>query len=300
MSFYKGYKYKLKIQLDMTDFKALTLSAKSEICTDIVYYNKFCNNCGKYGHIYNKCKNPITSNGIIAFRYGETELEYLLIRRRNSLGFIEFMRGKYNIYNKQYLLNIINEMTIEEKRTLLIYNFEQLWKNIWGDNSSIIYRGEEKMSKEKFESLKLPINVNFLEYNLESLIIESSTEWTEPEWGFPKGRRDYKETDLQSAIREFEEETLYNREKLNIIKNVIPYEEIFTGSNYKSYKHKYYLAHMNIDLTDFNKNICSTEVSKMDWVSYENACSLIRPYNLEKLSILNKVNTILIQYRLYS
>ena len=284
----------------MTDFKALTLSAKSEIYTDIVYYNKFCNNCGKYGHIYNKCKNPITSNGIIAFRYGETELEYLLIRRRNSLGFIEFMRGKYNIYNKQYLLNIINEMTIEEKKLLLIYNFEQLWKNIWGDNSSIIYRGEEKMSKEKFQSLKLPISVNFLEYNLESLIIESSTEWTEPEWGFPKGRRDYKETDLQSAIREFEEETLYNREKLNIIKNVIPYEEIFTGSNYKSYKHKYYLAHMNIDLTDFNKNICSTEVSKMDWLSYENACSLIRPYNLEKLSILNKVNTILIQYRLYS
>ncbi len=300
MSFYKGYKYKLKIQLDMMDFKALTLSAKSEIGTDMIYYNKFCNNCGKYGHIYNKCKNPITSNGIIAFRYGETELEYLLIRRRNSLGFIEFMRGKYNIYNKLYLLNIINEMTIEEKNILLIYNFEQLWENIWGDNASIIYRGEEKMSKEKFESLKLPISVNFLEYNLESLILESSTEWSEPEWGFPKGRRDYKETDLQSAIREFEEETLYNREKLNIIKNVIPYEEIFTGSNYKSYKHKYYLAHMNIDLTNFNKNICSTEVSKMDWLSYENACSLIRPYNLEKLNILNKVNTILIQYRLYS
>ena len=191
-------------------------------------------------------------------------------------------------------------MTIEEKSILLIYNFEKLWENIWGDNSSIIYRGEEKMSKEKFESLKLPININFLEYNLESLILESSTEWSEPEWGFPKGRRDYKENDLQSAIREFEEETLYNREKLNIIKNVIPYEEIFTGSNYKSYKHKYYLAHMNIDLTDFNKNICSTEVSKMDWLSYENACSLIRPYNLEKLSVLNKVNTILIQYRLYS
>jgi len=284
----------------MMDFKALTLSSKSEIGSDMIYYNKFCNNCGKYGHIYNKCKNPITSNGIIAFRYGETELEYLLIRRRNSLGFIEFMRGKYNIYNKLYLLNIINEMTIEEKSILLIYNFEQLWENIWGDNSSIIYRGEEKMSKEKFESLKLPISVNFLEYNLESLILESSTKWTEPEWGFPKGRRDYKETDLQSAIREFEEETLYNREKLNIIKNVIPYEEIFTGSNYKSYKHKYYLAHMNIDLTNFNKNICSTEVSKMDWLSYENACLLIRPYNLEKLSVLNKVNTILIQYRLYS
>ena len=34
----------------------------------------FCNNCGKLGHTFNKCNYPITSLGIIAFRYSEIEL----------------------------------------------------------------------------------------------------------------------------------------------------------------------------------------------------------------------------------
>ena len=28
----------------------------------------FCNNCGKYGHIFSLCKEPITSLGIINFK----------------------------------------------------------------------------------------------------------------------------------------------------------------------------------------------------------------------------------------
>ena len=30
-------------------------------------HNQFCNNCGKTGHSYNQCSNPITSLGIITF-----------------------------------------------------------------------------------------------------------------------------------------------------------------------------------------------------------------------------------------
>ena len=31
--------------------------------------NNHCNNCGKPGHLFNHCKMPITSTGVIAFRY---------------------------------------------------------------------------------------------------------------------------------------------------------------------------------------------------------------------------------------
>jgi 8-oxo-dGTP pyrophosphatase MutT (NUDIX family) len=31
--------------------------------------------------------------------------------------------------------------------------------------------------------------------------------WEEPEWGFPKGRRDTQESDWVCALREFKEET---------------------------------------------------------------------------------------------
>ena len=263
--------------------------------------NNICNNCGKFGHMFHQCKQPITSLGIIAFRSGNPGIEYLLIRRRNTLGFLDFMRGKYPLYNKEYLLNIVNEMTNEEKNMLRTKDFDELWSFLWGVSLGIQYRNEERISKEKIISLKIGIIIKNSEYNLLSLLDESTTNWDEPEWGFPKGRRNYQEKDLQCAIREFEEETLYNKNDLNIIQNLLPYEEIFTGSNYKSYKHKYFLAYMDIDEKRDNEHIYeNSEISKLEWFSYENACKVIRPYNLEKLTILEKVNKILTQYRLYS
>jgi ADP-ribose pyrophosphatase YjhB (NUDIX family) len=262
--------------------------------------NCTCSNCGKYGHVFHHCKQPITSLGIIAFRIEKHKIEYLLIRRCHTLGFLDFMRGKYNLYNKEYLINIINEMTIEEKHLLKTEDFDGLWEFLWGKNIGIHYKVEEKLSKEKFASLKLGVTIKNNEYNLFSLIDESTTNWIEPEWGFPKGRRNYQEKDLQCAVREFEEETRYNKNQLKIIQNVFPYEEIFTGSNYKSYKHKYYLAYMDIDSSDDTTHeYKNSEISKLEWFSYEDACKIIRPYNLEKISILEKVNKILTQYRLY-
>jgi ADP-ribose pyrophosphatase YjhB (NUDIX family) len=263
--------------------------------------NNLCNNCGKFGHMFHQCKQPITSLGIIAFRCGNPGIEYLLIRRCNSLGFVDFMRGKYPLYNKGYLINIIDEMTIDEKNMLRTMEFNDLWEFVWGKGITLQYRGEEKISREKFISLKLGITVKNTEYNLISLLDESKTSWKEPEWGFPKGRRDYQEKDLQCAIREFEEETLYNKNQLKLIQNILPFDEIFTGSNYKSYKHKYYLAYMDIDNSNDASHVYkNSEISKLEWFSYENACKMIRPYNLEKLAILEKVNKILTQYRLYS
>ena len=76
-------------------------------------YN-FCNNCGKLGHLFHQCKMPITSIGIIAFRIKDNKIEYLLIRRKDSLGFVDFLRGKYQVNNKEYILNLLNKMTNSE------------------------------------------------------------------------------------------------------------------------------------------------------------------------------------------
>ena len=260
-------------------------------------YN-FCNNCGKTGHAFHQCKHPITSIGIIAVRCKDNILESLMIRRKDTLGFVDFMRGKYPLYNRLYLLNIINEMTIDEKRRLLEYKFDKLWQDLWGANIGIQYRGEERISREKFESLKLGITSGGQEYTLESLINDSTTSWNEPEWGYPKGRRNYQEKDLVCALREFEEETGYDKVNLKIIQNLLPFEEIFTGSNYKSYKHKYYVAILNVDSISIN-GYQKTEVSKINWIPLNEACNVIRPYNLEKMDVVKRVNTLLQEYRLY-
>lgn len=260
-------------------------------------YN-FCNNCGKNGHMFHHCNQPITSIGIIAFRYNNGVVEYLMIRRKDSLGFVDFMRGKYPLHNKNYLMNIINEMTNEEKVRLTTMTFDELWSHLWGDNIGIQYRGEEKVSRDKFRTLKEGIKTNNNYYTLESLISQSTTKWETPEWGYPKGRRNYHEKDLNCALREFEEETGYLRNNLNVIQNIIPIEEIFTGSNYKSYKHRYYIAYLdnlNNSETEFQKS----EVSKVEWKPHTEVCEMIRPYNIEKIDVINRVNKVLSNFRLY-
>ena len=61
------------------------------------------------------CKNPIISNGIIAFKRVDEVASYLMIRRKDTLGFVEFIRGKYPIYNQMYVQRLIDEMTVDEK-----------------------------------------------------------------------------------------------------------------------------------------------------------------------------------------
>jgi len=260
----------------------------------------FCNNCGKGGHSFHQCKHPITSAGIIVFRINPSthQKEYLMIRRKDTLGYVDFLRGKYPINCKRYIMNIINEMTNKEKQGLLTKDFNYLWSALWGRDVGIQYRGEEKISKEKLMSLKKGIILNNATYSLNSLLNESNTAWNEPEWGFPKGRRNYQEKDLHCALREFEEETGYLKTNIKVIQNLIPFEEIFTGSNYKSYKHRYYIAYMDYDIKQ-NKSHQTSEVSKIDWKSYENAFADIRPYNIEKKNIIKMVDNLLNNNRLY-
>ena len=262
--------------------------------------NNYCNNCGTKGHIFYQCKQPITSIGIIVFKLNkEGKREYLLIRRKDSIGYVEFMRGKYNLYTKMYISNIISEMTIEEKQRILDNDFDTLWKQLWGDDINTQYRGEEKISKDKFESLKNGIITNDKEYSLKTLINDSKSKWTETEWGFPKGRHNNQEKDLMCALREFEEETGYSRLSITMIHNLLPFEEIFTGSNYKSYKHKYYVAVMEDD-TNKISSYQDTEVSKIEWKSFEETINLIRCYNLEKKEVLTRVDRLLESHKLYN
>ena len=271
--------------------------------------NTFCNNCGKNGHVMHACKNPIISNGIIVYKEcdegeGEGEVHFLMIRRKDTLGFVEFIRGKYPVYNQAYVQRLIDEMTVDEKHRLQTQTFSELWKNVWGDYLNSKYQNEEAVSCDRFNMLKSGIRLNRnggSHYTLNTLIANSSTQWTEAEWGFPKGRRNYQEKDIDCALREFSEETGYTQSRLTIIQNIIPYEEIFMGSNMKTYKHKYYVACMqcpNKLPSESSPIFQKTEVSKMGWFTYDDCIARMRPYNLEKINILRNLNNALIEYQI--
>lgn len=261
---------------------------------------QFCNNCGRHGHLYNNCDKPITSSGIIAFRKNKGKNEYLMICRKDSLGYVDFLRGKFPLYDKAYILTLIDEMTNDEKKRILSNEFDVLWTNLWGDCIGLQYRGEEKNAKDKFIQIIRGIQLGHDEsYNLNSIITESKTNWSKPEWGFPKGRRNYQENDLSCGLREFEEETGYEKNNISIIKNILPYEEIFMGSNLKSYKHVYFLGKVNYNCKPTNE-FQKSEVSDLTWFTLEECIKHIRNYNLEKIKIIEKVDKTLQRYRLIS
>jgi ADP-ribose pyrophosphatase YjhB (NUDIX family) len=248
-----------------------------------------CNNCGREWHVYKQCKSPITSSGIINVN---EKKEYLMICRKKTLGYVDFLRGKYLMTSINHITNLISEMTLQEKKDLTEKKFGDLWGDLWGvkpDGSS-----EELIACEKLNCLKRGCVIGLEFVTLSGLITNNLTAWEEPEWGFPKGRRNNYETDIMCALREYEEETGYDRKDMCLIKNIMPYEEIFTGSNYKSYKHKYFIAKSNKSMQKHNYQ--ENEVSDIQWFSYDEAISKIRPYNVERKQVLSMVHTMLDEY----
>lgn len=266
-------------------------------------YEHFCNNCGKNGHMFNQCKLPITSFGVISFRMNQNgQYEFLMIRRKDTLGYIDFMRGKYSINDKDYIINLVKQMTIAEKMKIKTTDFDELWKDVWGKSEQLSnqYKSEQYDSMDKFNKLKTGVMSNNEYYTIDTIILESENaeQWTEPEWGFPKGRRNYYEKDYDCALREFFEETGYNPKLLKNIHNILPFEEIFTGSNYKSYKHKYYLMFMQYENSIIKTKYEETEVSEMSWKTLEECISSIRHYNLEKIKLISNIHACLMKYKL--
>lgn len=250
---------------------------------------QICNNCNKFGHFFHQCRLPITSYGIIVYRTNKItkEVEYLMIRRKDTFGYIDLLRGKYQSHNINKIQQLIDEMTNDEKRKILIIPFPELWNQLWSGQNS---KTDETLISRKFEML---LN-NENSVGLEALIENSETDWEDAEWEFPKGRKNYQEKDLDCSLREFEEETGYNRSQINLIENVIPYEEIFIGSNNKAYKHKYFLACMNESTdSDIMPNHQTSEVSKTEWKTIHACLNSIRPYSLEKKKIIYNVSEVI-------
>ena len=189
-------------------------------------------------------------------------------------------------------------MTVSERDFISRNEFDVLWNYLWGENITSQYKNEEKGSKYKFEQLLLGIKSNNDKYNLEDIINLTREKYSEPEWGFPKGRRNYQERDLPCGLREFEEETGYDKSQIIQINNILPLEEIFTGSNYKSYKHKYYIGVIN-NTDEPKKEFQVSEISVLEWVNINDAKNYIRDYSIEKKKILIELNNLLKTYKLY-
>ena len=178
----------------------------------------------------------------------------LLVQRRNTIGMIEFVRGKYDATNLDYIVRLFNMMTFDEKKILRDYDSFDMIRTLIGLKREFNYRGEYDDAKTKFHILKQHPDGDLVH----SLLEKSYTKWASPEWGVPKGRRNNKEFDIECAIREFAEETGIKYHNINVFRNIKPLSEIYRGINGVVYKHIYYIAELK-DTPEVETNILNVE-----------------------------------------
>ena len=255
-----------------------------------------CANCGHAGHVYKKCTEPITSYGIICIQQMQLPM-FLMVRRKDSLAYVEFLRGKYTLNNKTYITKLISHMTFAEQGRLMNHSFGILWRWLWQINDCMNFRREYENANMKFEQLKRGYSIvgakdeEFV--NLQNLLLAATCKgegFPETEWGFAKGRRNIGESDFECATREFYEETGMPK-AVNLQMDAETIEETFIGSNGLKYKHVYYVAKVvGCERITFSF-APNREVGAVSWFTYEDAQKRIRDYNPERKNIVRLLNT---------
>jgi len=289
---------------------------------------KYCSNCNSGDHNYGDCKIPITSYGVILidvpdelkdkltkhllsiseipFTNGvdcpdresinifckyKDSIKFLMINRKHSLGFIEFMRGKYILEDAEGIILLFSQMTIEEIKMIKNNSFDSLWSELWGNGEfKQKFKREYIKSKCKFNKLNNCNNCTYL--NLDFFVEKIRPIWKHTEWGFPKGRRNRRECNYDCAVREFKEESGFSDGEFIMFPDLDCIEESLVGTNNVNYNHVYYVginSTSRVPFVDPSNKIQSDEIGNIMWISFDDAMEVIRIHHKDRKNIIANI-----------
>jgi 8-oxo-dGTP pyrophosphatase MutT (NUDIX family) len=204
-------------------------------------------------------------------------IEILSIQKRYSYHFANFVSGFYKKNNDfNYIKYLFDNMTFQEKLCILSYNYSNMWWHLWltnpekgiGNLDNSIYKIYFK-KKTKFDKSFLSDGGKKLKY-----LINNSKN-CELMWEIPKGSSLNNEKELDTAIREFTEETNFHSSWYNILYHIEPVIVSYKDNGI-IYKHIYYLAILNSNdykainpKLNFN-SIQINEISNIGWMGLDN------------------------------
>lgn len=233
--------------------------------------------------MYSKKKDLIKSYGIILFKLVDGKPQYLMVCRKSTYYFVDYILGKYNEKNREYLKFMIQNMTVSERQSILLNSYEQLWNDLYYD--------ERLPNGNFFDYVK-----NKFENNKDTFVILNSSinrSFRFPEWGFPKGRREYEEDVFDTACRELCEETSICGQSYDILTNVLPFEETYVGTNGIRYQNIFFIAYAKPNCFPFldrnNKAQCR-EIGYIKFLNFEVAIKKFRKHEYSKKCLLEKVH----------
>lgn len=233
--------------------------------------------------------SPIISYGCICLSQDNITKEdhILLVKRRDSVSYIDLLQGNYRI---SQLFLILQNIPNEEREKLLQYDFDKLWKDLRMDSEEMSYN--YIYARSQFEKISPHLQKLFSKF---PSLDPNGTGM----WGFPKGRPlllnveelklkkddDRKlESPIVCALREFEEET--NGICLKDYKIVFsdPISEIYAGTNNKNYQTHYFVIRLPDmqNITQFEKEntglrfVTSKESAHIEWVPVSKLSSYLK------------------------
>jgi len=185
----------------------------------------------------------------------------------------------------------------------VLVDFIHFLGDVYG-NVILIYTGVEQHRTDRLSLEFINSKIKFYTLNennfLKNYITSINSVYNEQEWGFPKGRRKMRESDIDCAIREFYEETRIPKDNLDIIADIIPFEEIFFGTNGIMYKHLYYIAKLNNPSVNIKIDMdCLEQVREIraiKWYNYNDVISHIKIYNTERIELFKFANKKIMDY----
>lgn len=243
---------------------------------------KRCSNCGHKGHYQKDCAEPKISIGIICFRYNinTQKLEFLLIRRKFTFAYTDFIRGNYETAE---LGDIISRITPTERDHILaVRDIKTFWDEIWTSSDFITekFRRDYLIAVQKFNDLLVGPN------SLEQLFEKYPPLFETPSWEFPKGKRDVpNESNVRCACREFYEETDIESDQYEILFDCPPVVEEFTGNNGVDYKYIYFVGQchdLSLEPRINPDNLHQLhEIGDIGWFEWDMVKKKIRPKMVE-------------------
>lgn len=283
-----------------------------------------CTNCGKLGHTHSVCRAPITSYGVLAlsinpetqdelyelinymssithleqnvsincdnlhilenFTKYKSNIKTLLIRRKHSLGYTEFVRGRYAHTNPNHIAFLFKQMTPDEIEIIKTRDFDYLWTDIWAIRTHIIKNDDYMAALEKYQKLRDDAPIKLIDF-IKNIAPDNLC----PEWGLPKGRREKDEPDIKCAVREFEEETGYSHNDYILFGNIEPLVENLIGTNGLKYRHIYYVALLTTNTSPHRDENVATqrqEIGDIGLFDIDTSIQKIRNYHTERRNIL--------------
>ena len=241
-------------------------------------------NCCIVGHDRHHCNKPIYSIGVILVTPYDDPPKVLMVQRKQSIGFIEYVKGHYDSYSLDTVWLLIHDMTKDERDKIVSMSFDDLWLSVWsGDTSG---RRSHRMYIESEQKYLRTIDI--IRRRQADVIYRRSG----LEWGFPKGHRmDASECDICCAVRELEEETNVVSSDFIVVAEP-PYEEHIVGMNSKKYIYVYYLCYAkrgDIGYISETNRWQQGEIGNLRWMTLEDALSVTDSDNVARVAMLTDI-----------